>query len=249
MAERPILRIGTQNFETVRNLNAVYVDKTGYLPELYKIGDVIFCARPRRFGKSLTVSALDAFYSGRQDLFQGLAAEKYLKAKNFIPRPVIRLDMSAAAGSETKEILKENIRFLLEMTAERHNVSLRDGDLQTTFLDLMRKVSQGGRNKAVVLVDEYDSPVIEALKNPDLLKDTREVLRTFYTQIKTGGDYLYFTFITGVCKFSRMGVFSTLNNLTDISLEHKFGAFMGLTQEELEANFQPFIRQRAKDFG
>jgi hypothetical protein len=241
--------MGIQTFEELRERNALYVDKTGYLPGLGDRGKVVFCARPRRFGKSLTVSTLDAFYTGKKELFQGLAVEGRLNSPDFTPRPVIHLDMSAVAGSVDRKILEARIIKQLAFVARRHKVALNGADSADVFLTLLRDISEACSEKPVLLVDEYDAPVLDALGKADLLAETREVMRDFYRQIKVAGASLHFTFITGISKFSRMGVFSSLNNIMDISLDSEYGAFMGYTQEELEANFGPHIEAAARALG
>ncbi|MDR1313589.1 MAG: AAA family ATPase, partial [Deltaproteobacteria bacterium] len=179
--ELPVLSIGNPVFEDLRQERGVYVDKSAYLPMLREWGKFIFCSRPRRFGKSLTVSTLDAFYSGRIDLFQGLAVEERMSSPAFVPRPVIKLDMSGPADSESVEILKENIMDLLGKNAERHQVSLHGADYANTFFNLLEDVRKTNGEKVVLLIDEYDSPLIslaERDKRPDnaqLLNDTRIV--------------------------------------------------------------------------
>jgi hypothetical protein len=250
--ELPLLPTGQPNFENLRLKNALYVDKTMYFPMLNKVSDFIFCARPRRFGKSLTVTALEAFYSGRNELFRGLAAEDYMCSSDFIPRPVVRLDMSDVAGSDSKENLQKTILDVLGEIAKHHNVQLRGVDSARAFLFLIKDVHRATGKKIIVLIDEYDAPVIniaqkeKSLNQKHLLDDTRDIMRNFYSMIKSAAEHIDFVFITGVTKFSRMSVFSTLNNLIDISLEPDFGAFMGYTHDELEIYFKPFIYESSK---
>jgi hypothetical protein len=224
------------------------VDKTSYFPLLLAEGGIIFCARPRRFGKTLTVTTLDDYYSGRKDLFQGLEAEKYLSSPDFVPRPVIHLDMSEPAGRASIESLQESIMTMLENNAARHEVSISKKEPSNAFAALIDDIFvASGNKKIVLLIDEYDAPVLKLVqktksdRDEKLIADTRNTMQTFYSQIKAREKKLYFTFITGVTKFSKMGVFSTLNNLVDISLDPKFGAFMGYTHQELEANFVSYL--------
>ncbi|MDR1111532.1 MAG: ATP-binding protein [Deltaproteobacteria bacterium] len=238
-------------FEEFRDKRTVYVDKTSYLPTLRKYGKVIFLSRPRRFGKSLTVSTLDSFYSGEKDLFKGLAAEQFMDSPDFAPRPVIHLDMSAPSGADNQELLTEKIIEELGRNAERHEVPPRGTDASGVFSNLIRDVQKAYSQKVVLLIDEYDAPVIKVIQDPrlsgiaDLLRDTRSVMSDFYGKIKSADKYLEFVFITGVTKFSRMGVFSSLNNITDISLSPEFAGIVGFTHEELENNFKPFVRRMA----
>ncbi|MDR1312256.1 MAG: AAA family ATPase, partial [Deltaproteobacteria bacterium] len=248
----PVLPLGLANFEDIRKKRAVYVDKTKSIAELENAGKFVFCARPRRFGKSLTVTTLDAFYSGRQDLFRGLAAENDMSSPDFVVCPVIMLDMSAVAGSESNVLLQNRIMGRLEIMAERHQVSLRGVDCADAFSYLIRDVHKASGQEAVLLLDEYDAPVIDLVgrdkftHDQKLLSDTRNIMQQFYTQIKVEEKHLKFAFITGVTKFSRMGVFSKLNNLLDISLFPDFSTFMGYTHEELKTYFAPFITHTAR---
>ncbi|MDR1111640.1 MAG: AAA family ATPase, partial [Deltaproteobacteria bacterium] len=247
----PLLKTGTSSFRKIRAEHRLYVDKTMYIPELINKGDVIFLSRPRRFGKSLTVSTLDSFFTGEKDLFRGLAAEKFMKSQEFVPKPVINLVMSRPSGSDSKEKLENGILTELRLNAKRYGVSLRGSDPADAFLELIREIKEVCSKNAVLLIDEYDAPVIKIVQNPglskikDLLEDTRTVMSNFYSKIKDEDANLDFVFITGVTKFSRMGVFSTLNNIKDISLLPEFAALAGFTQEELENNFKPFIGRTA----
>jgi hypothetical protein len=219
---------------------------------LPKKGAVVFCARPRRFGKSLTVSALEAFYSGRRELFKGLAAEKFMNSPEFTPKPVIRLDMNEFNNSKSLEVLEGKIRKYLTGIAKQYKVALQWDDAASAFSNLLKDVSQAVSQNIILLIDEYDSPVLSLIQRSELtyderlVDDIREAVRSFYSMIKTNDGILDFVFITGISKFSGMGVFSPLNNLVDISTDPEFAAFMGLTQEELEENFAPHIKATAQ---
>ncbi|MDR1036998.1 MAG: ATP-binding protein [Deltaproteobacteria bacterium] len=244
---KPVLPVGLQSFETLRQRNAVYVDKTKYFQTLEETSDVIFCSRPRRFGKTLTVTTLDAYYSGNASLFKGLAVEESISSPDFIKYPVMRLDMSLAGGSPTRQILEESLRVCLNFSAKRHNLSLSSSDSAIAFTLLINDIYEATGKKVVLLIDEYDSPIIKILlrqrvsDEDPLLLETREVMERFYSQIKFMFNQLQFVFITGVTKFSKMGLFSQLNNLVDISLMQNFDAFMGYTEEELTDNFAYFF--------
>ncbi|MDR1036129.1 MAG: ATP-binding protein [Deltaproteobacteria bacterium] len=242
-------------FEVLRRKDLVYVDKTEYFLDLQKEPQFIFCARPRRFGKSLTLSALDAFCSGREELFRGLTVESYMRSPDFVARPVIRLDMSVVAYGDTIASLAENVMVILGENAARHNVSLHGSSIAIAFYNLISDVYNSTGKEVVLLIDEYDAPVIDAIgstkeiSNPGLLSARRSAMQDFYWTIKSSEARIEMAFITGITKFSRMGVFSKLNNLTDISLSSKFSSFMGYTQEELETCFAPFITSTALELG
>ncbi|MDR1040135.1 MAG: AAA family ATPase [Deltaproteobacteria bacterium] len=248
----PLLPLGWTTFEELRQNRAVYVDKTKFLPMISDAGKYVFCARPRRFGKSLTISAIDAFCSGRTELFRGLAVEKDMVSPCFISKPVINLDMNSVAGSRNIDILEKNFWECLGDIAKRHGVSLRGADSARAFLYLMKDVRESSDRRIVVLIDEYDSPVITIIRNEmpengNLLDLTRYVMREFYSQIKSADKDIESVFITGVTKFSKMGVFSELNNLVDISIRPQFGEFMGYTQNELIKNFRRYITNTAEE--
>ncbi|MDR1039382.1 MAG: AAA family ATPase [Deltaproteobacteria bacterium] len=247
------LPTGQPDFGNLRGNNAVYVDKTAYFPMLKSVSDLVFCTRPRRFGKSLTVSALDAFCSGRNELFQGLAAERFMKSQAFVARPVIHLDMSEVAGSRSIGILEQNVFDILGEIAKRHNIPLRVADPAGAFLFLTKDIRRESDKKIVVLIDEYDAPVINIVQTEGsaekkrLLDGTRETLSIFYSQIKAAAEHIELVFITGVTKLSRIGVFSMLNGLVDISIMPEFGEFMGNTQKELTDYFAPHIKETADE--
>jgi hypothetical protein len=220
-----------------------YVDKTGFFPLLYKSfpRDPVFLARPRRFGKTLLVSSLDAFFSGRTDLFHGLQAEPFMNSPDFMARPVIHLDMSKANALSGIGNLNVSIFKLLDDNASRHGARLTYSTVETRFDELISKVASASPDKkCVLLIDEYDSPVVSLTQkdrkfwNLKLMEDTRDVMRPFYRTIKSLGGLIRFTLLTGVTKFSKMGVFSELNNLIDLSLSPEYATLCGFTQDELE---------------
>ncbi|MDR1035606.1 MAG: AAA family ATPase, partial [Deltaproteobacteria bacterium] len=209
----PGLHLGMSAFEVLRRKNFVYVDKTKYFLDLLKEPKFIFCARPRRFGKSLTLSALDAFFSGREELFRGLAAESYMRSPDFLARPVIRLDMSVAVPGDTIADLSASVMDILRENAARHNVSLHGPNIANVFYNLISDVYNSTGNEVVLLIDEYDAPVIDAIvsthkkiSNPELLSARRSAMQDFYLMIKSSEARIEMAFITGITKFSRMGV-------------------------------------------
>ncbi|MDR1083663.1 MAG: ATP-binding protein [Deltaproteobacteria bacterium] len=200
----------------------------------------------------MTVTALEAFHSGRKELFQGLAAEKFMNSPDFSPKPVIRLDMSRFRDCDSKEILEKKIIACLKDIAEQFKVTISEIDSADAFSRLLAAAGKAASQKIVLLTDEYDTPVLSLIQRSELTYDERlvekirETVRSFYSMIKANDEYLDFVFITGGTKFSRMGVFSALNNLEDISTDPEFAAFLGLTQEELEVNFSPHIKKTAE---
>ncbi|MDR0620540.1 MAG: ATP-binding protein [Deltaproteobacteria bacterium] len=250
--KRRVFPLGTSDFKDIRVEGLKYVDKTMYIPLLSRYGKVLLFTRPRRFGKSLAISTLDSFYSGDKELFKGLAVEEIMNSPEFDPRPVIRLLMSRPSGAVSKGDLKNKIISELTENAERHKVTPHGVDAAGTLINLIKDVSEANSNKKVVLlVDEYDAPVIKVIQDPalskieGLLRATRSVMSNFYSKIKDLDRYLDFVFITGITKYTQTSIYSGFNNLRDISLKPEFAPFAGFTQEELENNFRPFIRRTA----
>ncbi|MDR3001227.1 MAG: ATP-binding protein [Fibromonadaceae bacterium] len=238
----PKLPAGIQTFAHIREDGSVYVDKTKYLVDLIDNGKVYFLVRPRRFGKSLTCSTFEALFQGKKELFKGLYAEEFLNRPGFEPSPVIRLDMSRVATGEGLDAMKKSIRFMLGSTAERLGIELKDDLLYSDMLiSLIEKIFDKYEKRVVLIIDEYDNPYTTYSNKPDIAEEVRTLLRDFYKQIKVCEQYLKFVFITGITKTAKTGVFSTLNNLADISLDENYGEMCGLTEEEIYKNFTPHL--------
>ena len=239
----------TYSFEDVREGGFVYVDKTATLKTLAdgSLGKQFFVARPRRFGKSLAVSTLQCLFEGRRDLFRGLAIESdwdWNKAW-----PVLKLDMGSCQGETLAEV-KERISLMLLKESERLKVPLRGGDDISNQFNLLltdianRNVGIDGKldpasgkdGRVVLLVDEYDKPLLGHLGKPDV-NDIRDALKEFYGVIKTCEGLQRFAFITGVSKFSKVSIFSDLNNLNEFSMDARVATLFGYTHEEVKANF------------
>jgi len=219
------LPAGLPTFEEIRTQGYIYVDKTHHLINLIDTGKIYFLARPRRFGKSLTVSTLDALFSGRKDLFKGLYAEEFLNRPTFKPSPVIRLDMSKVVTTKQGiEKIEKSLKLVTLEIAEELGVKVlkrqSSGDiLRNLIANTAKKYGQ----KVVFLLDEYDKPYTDFVNDPDMAPKVRELLRGYYAQIKANDEHIAFIFITGISKFTKMGVFSTLNNITDISFDEEYG--------------------------
>ena len=233
------LPIGVQDFIAIRQDNLLYVDKTDRLQELVVNGRRYFLSRPRRFGKSLTLSTLDAMFSGRIELFRGLAAEEWVREQAEHPSPVLRFDMSvmrtdSAAGLE--KTLAETLRRM----AKELNLTLLSETVEGMFQDILLNLCKRD-GKVTVLIDEYDKPMLDNIGNLELANAVRLALRSFYTVLKGCDEYLRFVLLTGISKFSKTGVFSAMNNLNDISMDTQYGDIVGYTQDELEKNFSVWI--------
>ncbi len=239
-----MLPIGVQDFVQLRQDNLLYVDKTARLLELIKNGRRYFLSSPRRFGKSLTLSTLDAMFSGRKELFIGLAAEQWVAKQSENPSSILRFDMSTIAAT-TSEDIKLSLQEMIYRIAEDFNLNIRSQTLGGTFIDLIRQL-QKQQGKLVILIDEYDKPILDNLSKLKEANDMREALRSFYTVLKSCDEYLRFVFITGISKFSKAGVFSAMNNLQDISTSHIYGDIAGYTQSELECYFSDRIETLAQ---
>jgi len=250
MIKRLKLPIGIQTFETLRTEGYVYVDKTKHLINMIDSGQIYFLARPRRFGKSLTVSTFDALFSGKKDLFKGLYAESFLNRPDFRPSPVIRLDMSTITTHEGLEVMKESMLRMTRNVARNLNVEFSDTQISGDLLgDLIEATTKKYGQKVVILLDEYDKPYTDFVNDPEMAEKVRDVLRSYYVQIKAKDEYIRFTFITGISKFARFGVFSTLNTPLDISMMPKYAEICGYTEEEIIRYFPDYLDETADDMG
>ena len=242
------LPIGIQTFEELRTEGYVYIDKTKYLVNLIDTGKIYFLARPRRFGKSLTISTFDALFSGKKELFHGLAAEEFMNRANYQSNPVIRLDMSNIAtskGIETFELALKNktieIANNLCVEVPQH---LPSGEILNS---LIAKTARRTNRKVVILIDEYDKPYTDFVNDPAMAEKIRMVLRDYYIRIKAKDEFIRFTFITGISKFATFGVFSTLNTPNDISMTPKYAEICGYTEEEIIRYFPDYLEDTAHE--
>jgi hypothetical protein len=247
------LPIGTQTFEGIVTGNYVYVDKTRFIynlaiagsESLTASGPKFFLSRPRRFGKSLTISTLDALFSGRRDLFEGLWITQHTDY-TFDKFPVLRFDLSNI-GKEDGPQLAKSIGFRVRDLAKQHGVEVDpERTVGQQFGQLIQKVAAKTQNRVVVLVDEYDAPIIRHITEAKKAADNRDVLREFYTTLKAEDAHLRFVLLTGVSKFSKVSVFSGLNNLQDLTMDVRYSTMLGYSQEELESNFAPHIEALAQ---
>ena len=235
-----IYPIGKQNFENLRNEGFVYVDKTALIYKLVKEGSVYFLSRPRRFGKSLLLSTLEAYFTGKKELFKGLAIEQL--EKDWFEYPVLHLDLNAEKYSSIGEL--ENIlsTYLREWEEKYDSKEADNTSLSLRFRAVIRAAKlKTGRN-AVVLIDEYDKPILQAIGNPALQNEFRNTLKAFYGVLKSADADLKFALLTGVTKFGKVSVFSDLNNLNDISMNPRFHNICGITDEELHRVFDSEIQ-------
>ncbi len=226
------LPIGIQSFKKLREDNLLYVDKTQILYQLTTYGNYFFLSRPRRFGKSLTLSTLKELFSGSKVLFEGLWI--YERWDWEAEHPVIHLSFSSI-GYKTMG-LADAINKALDNQADANGIKLLSKNYDQKFKELIEKLS--GRNKVVLLIDEYDKPIIDYLEDLAQAKENQQILKTFYSIIKDADPYIRLLMITGVSKFSKVSIFSELNNLTDLTIHPKFSTLVGYTHEELEHYFK-----------
>jgi hypothetical protein len=241
------LPLSVQTFSKFGKGNYLYVDKTKSIYELISGGgEYFFLSRPRRFGKSLLISTLAEIFSGNKELFQGLWIYDKIEWTQF---PVVHIDFSKI-DYETPEKLKESIKQFLDKVAKNYGLKLdKERSYKESFVDLIERLSVKGM--VVVLIDEYDKPIIEYIEADEIetAKKIRKILKNFYGVIKGSDAFLRFVFITGVSKFSKVSVFSDLNNLIDITLSENFSTLLGYTETELQHYFSPYIEQMAEKRG
>ena len=238
----------TTSVHTFRDLiegGFLYVDKTELIWNLVEPAKgVYFLSRPRRFGKSLTLSTFEEIFLGNRNLFEGLAIHD--APFEWKPHPVIRIDLGdkqAASAEDLKTILSLTVKEI----ADRQGVSLETPFPHTQFRELVMALAE--RERVVILIDEYDKPILGNIEDTEEVTKIRDVLKAFYSVIKSADRYLRFAFLTGVSKFSRVSVFSDLNNLTDLTMDARYSTLCGYTQEELEANFGEYVERLADTHG
>lgn len=238
-ALRRKLPIGIQTFEKIREGNYLYVDKTEFVWKMASTFTPYFLSRPRRFGKSLLLSTFEAYFEGKKELFSGLAIEQL--ETEWKKYPVLHLDLNAEKY-DSPEALTEILSRNLTLWEETYGKGMDEETLSGRFSGILRRASQQAGCGVVVLIDEYDKPLLQALGNDDkLLENYRDTLKAFYGVLKSADRYLRFAFLTGVTKFSQVSVFSDLNQLNDISLDCSYATACGITKEELCENFVPEI--------
>ena len=233
-----IYPIGKQNFEKLRNEGCVYVDKTAIMYKMVKEGSAYFLSRPRRFGKSLLLSTLEAYFTGKKELFKGLAVEQL--EKDWLCYPVMHLDLNAKKFDK-KEDLQDILNAQLHSYEEIYGYNAVDTSIEGRFRAVIHAAKQKTGRGVVVLIDEYDKPILQAIDNAPLQDEFRNTLKAFYGVIKSADADLKFALLTGVTKFGKVSVFSDLNNLNDISMDSAYHNICGITEEELHTIFDSEI--------
>ena len=241
--------VGIQSFSSVIEGNYVYVDKSQFIAEIEQPGMAYFLTRPRRFGKSLFISMLQAYFEGRRELFKGLAIEriKAERGEEWQARPVLKMDLNVGEYI-TAEDLKSVLNAHIEGWCDQFGIEKKFDSPSLDFAYIIKFLYNKFGQKVVFLVDEYDKPLIATLEDLELNDYYRKVLKAFYSVIKSSNDYIHLSFLTGITKFSKVSIFSDLNNLYDLSFDRAYSSICGITQEELEANFLPNIGEMARDY-
>ena len=238
--------IGIQSFSGIRNNGYVYVDKTAALYKLASTGKYYFLSRPRRFGKSLLVSTMEAYFSGKKDLFKGLAIESL--EKDWTEYPVLHFDFSGKSYSK-QDSLSDILNIHLDQMEKQYEVDVVSEACDSRLKGIIEAAYKKTGRKAVILIDEYDKPIIDNLTRPELRESFRETLEGFYGTLKTKDDFIRFGFLTGVTKIGKMSVFSGLNNLNDISMDDCYSDICGISETELQEYFDESIQSLALKYG
>ena len=242
------LPVGIQDFMGLRKDGFVYVDKTEYIWKLISGSKSYFLSRPRRFGKSLFISTLENYFSGEKELFHGLYIEEKENAKGdeaWVKYPVITFSLSGGQF-DTPEGLSIKLGLALDATEEKYGISHLESDLAGRFESIIRRLYEKTGRQVVVLVDEYDKPLLATMiSNPAQEGKNRSLYKGFFSVLKDMDKYLKFVFFTGVTKFTKVSIFSDLNQLRDISLDRRYSGICGITENELEDYFEPEIEELA----
>ena len=239
--------VGIQTFSNIREGNYFYVDKTKYIVDYReKKMKYVFLSRPRRFGKSLFASTLQAYFEGRKELFEGLAIADY--EKEWIKHPVLHFDLSGAKHMSVEQ-LERYLADMLEEQETRWGYKTHQVDANLRLKDLVKKAYEQTGEKVVVIIDEYDAPLQDVVHEKDNLSQLRRIMQNFYSPLKMLDPYLEFTFITGITKFSQLSIFSELNNLDNISMFDQYSAICGISKTELITQMKPDIEALGDDLG
>ena len=241
-----IYPIGIQNFEKIRNDGYLYIDKTALMYQMVKTGSYYFLSRPRRFGKSLLISTLEAYFQGKKELFTGLAVERL--EKDWIKYPILHLDLNIEKY-DTPESLDNILEKSLTAWEKLYGAEPSERSFSLRFAGIIERACKQAGQRVVILVDEYDKPMLQAISNEKLQKQFRDTLKPFYGALKTMDGYIKFAFLTGVTKFGKVSVFSDLNNLDDISMRKDYVEICGVSDQELHENLDIELHEFAETQG
>ena len=234
--------IGIQNFESLRKDGYFYIDKTALIYRLVKTGRYYFLSRPRRFGKSLLISTLKAYYQGKKELFEGLAIEQL--EKDWRKHPILHLDLNIEkydTPESLDKILNDNLMYWEELYGTRPS----EASFSLRFAGIIQRAYEKTGERVVILVDEYDKPMLQSIGNEELQKYYRNTLKPFYGVLKSKDGCIKLGFLTGVTKFGKVSVFSDLNNLIDISMDEQYVELCGITEKEIHDNMEEDLKTLA----
>lgn len=236
--------VGIQTFERIRKENYLYIDKTDLVWKLTKESPYVFLSRPRRFGKSLLTTTLDAYFQGRKDLFEGLKIMEL--EKEWEQYPVIHVDLSSAKRQPSADELRRVLLLLLDSLTEKFGKKENEKSPGDVVRGLIRRAYEQTGKQVVIIIDEYDTPLLDVLHESEQLDQFRNVMQEFYVQLKASEAMIKFCFITGITKFSQLSIFSTINNLTNVSMQPEYAAICGITEDEFATDMAPDIAMLAK---
>ncbi|MDR3180513.1 MAG: AAA family ATPase, partial [Prevotellaceae bacterium] len=237
------LPIGIQDFEDLRTNGYLYVDKTAYVHSLATMGKPYFLGRPRRFGKSLFLSTLKAYFLGKKELFDGLAIAEL--EKDWTEYPVFHIDINRTVY-KNPQTFENSLNVILNEYDAAWDIKTDFVDASLHFDQLISAACKQANRKVVVLIDEYDKPLVNTMDEPELNEELRKILKNFYGVLKSADAHLRFVLLTGVTKFSKVSVFSDLNHLQDISMDENYAGICGISESELPVYFQPEIENFAE---
>lgn len=237
------LPVGIQSFEKLREQDCLYIDKTAYIHEMIHLSNYIFLSRPRRFGKSLLVSTIQSYFEGKKDLFKGLYIDRV--EKEWTEYPVLRFSL-ASAKHMGKEQLEDYLLYILAENEQRFGLTSERREPNIRLANLITRVYEKTGKQVVVLIDEYDAPLLDVVHEQEQLPLLRQVMRNFYSPLKDCDPYLRFVFITGITKFSQLSIFSELNNLKNISMDPHFAALCGISVDEVKAQMADYLEDFAR---
>lgn len=248
MAEKREYPVGLQTFEDVVIPGCVYIDKTAYVYKMAKSKSKnFFLSRPRRFGKSLFVSTLKAYFEGRKELFKGLAISRL--ETEWIQYPVLRLDLSQGKYYELERV-KDTFNWLLNQYEKVYGLEQKDNwNFNGRLSSIIHAAYEQTGHKVVVLIDEYDAPMLDSIHNEELQSQIRERVRDLFSPLKAQSEYIHKVFLTGISKFSQLSVFSELNNLNEMTFKPEYEGVCGITEEELLTQMRPDIEWLAENTG
>ena len=238
--------VGVQSFAEIRNGNYVYVDKTTYIYKMLRAGKYYFLSRPRRFGKSLLLSTIEAYFQGRRDLFKGLALDSL--ANDWESHEILHWDLNSGDFS-SEEALHKYLNHVLKRWEQKYNITDIAEQPGQRFGDVIRFAYERSGKKVVILIDEYDKPMLSAIENERLSDRFRDIMKSVFGNLKSQDQYIQFAMLTGVSRFSKVSIFSDLNNLRDISFEPMFSGICGVNNTELETFFRDGIACLADSTG